>query len=96
MRGVPGEIGKEGTPGNPGIAGPRGESGIPGSRGDTVSYSNTTFDFRFILTAKQQCYNRDRPVKLDLKAIEEIPVRLGKWDQLVRVDLPGLLEILLK
>jgi hypothetical protein len=47
MRGVPGEIGKEGTPGNPGIAEPRGESGIPGSRGDTVSYSNSTFDLRF-------------------------------------------------
>jgi hypothetical protein len=51
MRGVPGEIGKEGTPGNPGIAGPRGESGIPGSRGDTVSYSNTTFDLRFFLNS---------------------------------------------
>jgi hypothetical protein len=33
---------------------------------------------------------------LDLKAIEEIQVRLDKWDQLVLVDLPGLLEILLK
>jgi len=38
----------------------------------------------------------DRPVKMDRKATEEIPVRLVRWDHLVHVDLLDLQAILLK
>ena len=96
MRGLSGEIGKEGAPGNPGIAGPRGESGPAGSRGETVSYWDNILYLLVFFKNKQRSYIRDRLVKMDRKAIEEILVRLDKLDHPVHGDLLVLQEILLK